>query len=113
MPYRVLVDDNFHAYDENERCEAGVFDTEEEAMEAARSMVVRSLCEGCGRAKSPAELYDYYLDFGDDPFVSPRGSADFSAWTYAKEIAPVVFLTWQIATRRRDGTPQAPGKRRQ
>jgi len=102
MEYRVLVDDNLHPYDEDERYTAGVFATEEEALGAARRMVVESVCASYEQGMSPASLYDSYLSFGGDPFVSPKGSIGFSAWNYAESIAPVVCGVMEHMARRRD-----------
>ena len=36
----------------------------------------------------PNELYRGYMDFGDDPFITPEPAGKhFSAWDYAKERA--------------------------
>jgi hypothetical protein len=37
--------------------------------------------------RSPAEIYEHYRHFGDDPFIlGPDTGSRFSAWDYAKQI---------------------------
>jgi hypothetical protein len=89
MPrYKVMVDDNFHYQDPDERREHGVYDTLEEALAVCRSLVDQSLKEGYRPNISAEALYDHYTSFGDDPFVVVIDGVDdratFSAWTYAK-----------------------------
>ena len=43
--YKVMVDDNFHYMDEDERWEYGTFPTVEEALAACRKVVDASLAE--------------------------------------------------------------------
>ena len=95
MPrYKVMVDDNFHYMDEDERYEHGVYDTAEEAIEACRGIVDRSLEEGYKPGVSAEALYEHYVSFGDDPFIVVLDGADdnakFSAWNYAKERSRVI-----------------------
>jgi hypothetical protein len=87
--YKVLVDDNFHYMDEDERSEYGVFDSIEAAAAACRQIVDRSLQHLYKPGMTAAELYDQYTSFGDDPFIVPLGGggapARFSAWGYARD----------------------------
>lgn len=90
MPrYKVMVDDNFHYMDEDERYEHGVYETVDEAIAACRGIVERSLEEGYTPDVSAEALYENYVSFGDDPFIVVLDGADdnakFSAWVYAKE----------------------------
>lgn len=79
--YQVLVDDNFHYMDEDERICAGEFETYEAALAKARQIVEESVAN---------HRYDYseYTGFGDDAFVMPVPPSveRFSAWTYAKKL---------------------------
>jgi hypothetical protein len=90
MPrYQVMIDDNFHRYDESERTKHGVYDTAEEALATCRRIVDQSV-EGAYLPGMTAEdLYQRYTFFGDDPFILVFDGADerakFSAWDYAKE----------------------------
>jgi hypothetical protein len=92
MPrYKVMVDDNFHYHEEDERREHGIYDTAAEALAACRALVERSLREEYRPGISAEALYDRYTSFGDDPFIMVIDGADdgakFSAWSYAKERA--------------------------
>jgi len=45
---------------------------------------------------TPEELYGYYQDFGDDPFIVSSGSrCDVSAWSYAKSRCAAICLELQ------------------
>ena len=89
MPrYKVMLDDNFHAMDEDKRHEHGVYETVEEAIEACRRIVDESLKEMLKPGISADALYELYTHFGDDPFIVVVDGADdhvkFSAWSYAE-----------------------------
>jgi hypothetical protein len=91
--YRVLVDDNFHYQEEGERCELGRFETAAEAVAACQQLVEENLRRLYAQRpdSSPAELYEYYQSFGEDPFIVSDGDrVEFSAWTYAKERSEVI-----------------------
>jgi hypothetical protein len=87
--YRVVTADNFHYMDEARNAESGAFETYEAAVAACRDIVERSLAWHHKSGMTADELYDAYIDFGDDPFIVAVGGAPlgekFSAWTYAKE----------------------------
>jgi hypothetical protein len=90
MPrYKVLVDDNFHYQDADERREAGTYESLEEALAACRAIVDRSLAEEHRPGITAEALFDRYRSFGEDPFITVLDGADeaatFSAWDYAKE----------------------------
>ena len=90
--YTVLVDDNFHYQKEDERYELGRFETAAEAVAACQRRVDENLrwLHAQQPGSSPAELYDHYRSFGEDPFVVAEGErVDFSAWNYAKERSEV------------------------
>lgn len=85
MKYIVKTDDNFHYMDESERYIAGGFETAEEAIKSAKEIVDKSLKFLYREGMTTEELYDYYQDFGDDPFiVSDDKNCYFSAWKYAE-----------------------------
>jgi hypothetical protein len=115
MPsYKVMVDDNFHYMDENERWEFGVFASAESALEVCRRLVDRSLVDGYKAGATAAELFDHYKSFGDDPFIVALDDAPrlkFSAWTYAQERAVELTAPDPEGARRRqailDATPGA------
>jgi hypothetical protein len=87
-PYKVMVDDNFHYMEEDERREHGTYQTLDEAVAACRKLVDEALLDEYKPSITAAELYDRYLSFGDDPFiVAPVGASRdvlFSAHDYAQ-----------------------------
>jgi hypothetical protein len=87
--YRVMVDDNFHYQESDERTEHGTYVTVEEALAVCRGIVDRSLEEEFRIGISAEDLYSRYMSFGDDPFIEVLDGADssatFTAWSYAME----------------------------
>lgn len=87
-PYKVVVDDNFHYQESDERWEYGIFSTADKALAACRRVVDESLLHEYKEGGVTAEeLFDRYTSFGDEPFVMAAGGAqkvDFSARTYAR-----------------------------
>jgi hypothetical protein len=85
--YKVMIDDNFHYMEENERRELGSYDSAEEAIAACRNVVDTWLAANYKPGMSSAELIEQYKSFGDDPFIValPGAPAEtkFSAWDYA------------------------------
>jgi hypothetical protein len=76
MPYRVLVDDNFHYMDEDQRYELGAFASLEAAIAAAKA-VVDNYFEAARKPGITAhELFESYTMFGEDPlFLGPTSVA--------------------------------------
>jgi hypothetical protein len=90
MPrYRVMVDDNFHYQEPDERREDGIYETLSEALAACRAIVDRSLAQEHRPGILAEALYHRYTSFGEDPFIEVIEGEDkaarFSAWDYAKE----------------------------
>jgi len=85
-PYTVLVDDNFHFMDENERYELGTFPTLMEALDASLRLVGETLLEG-NTSTGSEELVAGYEGMGEDPFIV---GVPFSAWDYARDLAAVL-----------------------
>ncbi|WP_295408143.1 hypothetical protein [uncultured Thiocystis sp.] len=84
MSYRVLVDDNYHYQDEDEKpYEHGVYQTAEEAIDMSQKMVDDYLHAAYKSGLQADELYRIYTRFGPDPFI--EGTLCFSAWNYAKQ----------------------------
>ena len=98
--YKVLVDDNFHYMDEDERYQHGVFPTAEEAIAACKRMVDSDLHEFMKPGMTASELYEAYTGFGRDPFIVCVRPDDervhFSAWDYAEERSRVVASVARI-----------------
>ncbi len=67
--YKVLVDDNFHFMDEEERYEHGIFSTAEEAISACRRIVDEELEHLKKPGTTAQKLYELYTAFGEDPFI--------------------------------------------
>jgi len=88
MPYKVLIDDNFHFKDESERYELGQFPTLTEALAASCRIVDEFLLSAFKPGMTAQQLYFSYTSFGEDPFIIPDASEEtavqFSAWDYAK-----------------------------
>jgi hypothetical protein len=93
-PYKVMVDDNFHYQNEEERYELGTFSTVEEAIAACKRVVDEDLNNSYKAGDTGGELYERYTMFGEDPFIVNLDGADstgkFSAWDYAKERSEVL-----------------------
>lgn len=89
MSFRVLVDDNFHYMDEDERYELGTFPTLDAAIEAAKAVVDDYLTHALAQkpGMSADELFASYASFGEDPFVVGPGlnGVPFSARDYARK----------------------------
>ena len=83
--FKVLVDDNFHYMDEDERYTHGEYGTVQEAIDVCQQLVDEFLESEYKQGMSPGDLYQSYTMFGPDPFVQPGGK--FSAWKYAKKRA--------------------------
>jgi hypothetical protein len=95
MPrYKVMIDDNFHYMDEDERTEYRTFDTLEEALAACRAITEKSVRHVAEPGMSADALYEKYQHFGSDPFIIVMDGKDdrakFSAWDYAKEYSRIV-----------------------
>ncbi|MGM5002918.1 hypothetical protein AB8A05_29615 [Tardiphaga sp. 538_B7_N1_4] len=86
--YEVFIDDNFHYQNKSERAPHAAFETMEQAVAACKRIVDDFLIAAFEPGMRPADLYEQYISFGDDPFVvagDPRDLAVvFSAWDYAR-----------------------------
>ena len=90
MPYRVTIADNFHYIDESEYSDGGEFDTYEQALAKARSVVNDSLRAQWEAGITADELMARYCQFGEDPFIVPAAEPRFSARDYAREQAEAI-----------------------
>jgi hypothetical protein len=94
MPYTVMVADNFHYMDEDERWEYGTFATREEALAACRKLVDEWLALNHKPDMTADALLSQYKSFGDDPYIIAPYEAQgvaYSAWDYACEQAAVLY----------------------
>lgn len=93
MMYEVLIDDNFHFMDESYRIKRGMFSTLAAAVDACKRIVNESLESAFEAGMSASYLFQQYQNFGEDPFIIPRGTreeisavtVEFSAWDYAEQ----------------------------
>jgi hypothetical protein len=85
MTYKVIVDDNFHFMDEQERTTHGEFETLSAAIEACRQIVDDCLASAYKAGMSAEDLYSKYESFGEDPWISGADGVPFSAWDYARQ----------------------------
>ena len=86
--YKIMIDENAHLQDEEERTEHNSFPTAAAALATCRRLVDEALLAESAKGETPEQLYARYTSFGDDPFiVTPDGAPKVSAWTYAKECA--------------------------
>jgi len=95
MPsYTVMVDDNFHYMDPDERWEYGTYPTIDEAMAMCRQLVDSWLADHHKPGMTAAELYEQYSFFGDDPFIVGLEGSDervpFSARDYARARVEII-----------------------
>ena len=67
MTYRVLIDDNFHFMNEDERCTHGEFESLAEAIAACKKIVDDCLNGEYKSGMTAEALYSSYTMFGDDP----------------------------------------------
>lgn len=82
----VLVDDNFHYQDENERYKMGEFDNLAAAISACQCIVDEYLAKAHKPGMLAADLYKSYTSFGEDPFIVGADQiVPFSARDYAKQ----------------------------
>lgn len=84
--YTVMVDDNFHFMDQDERWKYGEFTSLEAAIEACKSVVDECLADYLEPNMTPDQLYSQYKMLGDDPYVvGPTKDKSFSSWDYAEQ----------------------------
>lgn len=85
--YQVIVDDNFHYMDTDERYVISGFVTAEHALAKCKAIVEQCLKDCAKPGDTPEQIYGSYQAFGEDPWVgSPPGKPPvrFSAWDYAR-----------------------------
>jgi hypothetical protein len=73
MSYTVLVDDNFHYMDEDERYTLGAFESLDVAIAACKKLVDDFLKANHKPGITADELYAAYTSFGEDPFIAGAG----------------------------------------
>ena len=95
MPYKVLVDDNYHYMDESARYELGDFPTLDAAVEASRKIVDEYLLSAASSTGTADALMASYVQFGEDPYIIALGEKEsgvlFSARDYARRRCAELF----------------------
>ena len=82
--YRVLVDENFHFMDEDERYESGRYPTLELAEAHCREILDLDLSGMLRPDMSAQDLFECWMQFGDDPWIE---GGTFSAVDYVRDQA--------------------------
>lgn len=89
MPFKVMVDDNYHYMDQSERYRLGEFETLSGAIAASRQVVDDFLQSAYQTGMTFDALLTSYVMFGEDPFIISSDPAHtgvlFSARDYARE----------------------------
>lgn len=84
--FSIFVHDNFNYMQASEVSKRGDYATWGLAVIEAQRIVDLCLREGHKPGMTSADLYDYYVHFGDDPQIHPVPPGEkFSAWDYAKK----------------------------
>jgi hypothetical protein len=85
--FTVFVADNFHYLDESENYEYGSFESLDAAIDAAKRIVNAFLFSALKPGMTSEQLYEHYLAFGDDPYISGAAEDEvpFSARAYARD----------------------------
>lgn len=87
MSFYLRIYDNYHYIEESEAYNSGKFETYDEALAQAKSIVDVFLESSWKQGITPEELLSQFKDFGDDPIIVPNSNEDgggFSAWDYAE-----------------------------
>ena len=90
--FQVLIDDNFHYMDADERVTGPQFETYAQARDWVREFMDCQLEELYEPGMDPSSLITRYKMFGEDPWISPTpdGVDRWSAWDYAAQRAEAV-----------------------
>ncbi len=92
MPYVVMVDDNFHYMDEDERYKLGEFADPGVAIEQCHRIVDEYLDSAYKPGMQSSELWGSYVSFGEDPFILSVGVTPvrFSVRDYGRARCEVI-----------------------
>jgi hypothetical protein len=93
MTYHLRVYDNFHYNDESEAYNTGHYDSYENALTAAKTIVDEFLVFNWKKGMTPIELRVLFLLYGDDPIVVPdeMTSGDIPRFSARKYVDEVIF----------------------
>ncbi len=87
MSFYLRIYDNFHYMDESEAYNSGKFETNNEALDAAKDIVEKFLLSSLKPGITPKELLSQFDTFGEDPVIRSTEQVDFhgfSARDYAE-----------------------------
>jgi hypothetical protein len=82
--YIVMIDDNFHYMDEEQRHKRGEFSSYEDAVTACKKIVDEELQDMLRQGIKPEELSATWSLYGSDPYII-GGSERFSARDYVTD----------------------------
>ncbi|SFN44782.1 hypothetical protein SAMN05660284_01512 [Formivibrio citricus] len=88
MPYKLMVNDNYHYMDKDECYCDGTYASAEEALAKARKIVDDFLADSYAPGMTAGALFFQYKSFGEAPWLAQTGDdphVKFSAWEYAKQ----------------------------
>jgi hypothetical protein len=86
--FTLILDDNFHFMEADERYTAGEFDSEDAAIHQAKAIIDEFLKAQFTPGMKADDLYSIFCSFGESPFITPE--CGFSAWAYARKRCDVV-----------------------
>ena len=89
--YRVVSYGSFQTGDTDGLLEHGQFDDPKEAVRMAQVVVESSLRQDAGASNSSEELGKRYWDFGTIPVIWGDPRPDFDPYTYANQVAPLIW----------------------
>ena len=100
MQYRVYIDANAHHMDTSTRSVHGVYDTAEQAVDAAREVIRTRLVEAHRRGMSAQELLERFARHGELPFIVPEDKdTRFERLEYARVHAKKLCWREELRTK--------------
>lgn len=83
--YKVIIDENFHFMDENERYRSGGYQTFEDAVNKCKQILDEFLTDAKSVNDTPESLYMTWRMYGENPFVvGGKTSEKFIASEYVE-----------------------------
>ena len=89
MKFHLKIYDNAHYMVESAAYNHGQYETYQDAVVAAKTIVRKYFIENSKSKLTAGDLLEQYHLYGEDPVVLPKIPGEhpaFSAWTYANEI---------------------------
>ena len=101
MQYRVYIDANSHHMDTSTRTVHGIYDTAQQAVDAAREVISARLIESHRPGMHTEELLEIFVRRGEVPFILPEDEhSRFDRIEFAHERAKK--LCWREELRSRE-----------